>query len=126
MPPKRKSQPVQDVDATNYKTQWEQQRTMIHLQAQDLRDVNIAFKAVSESHKLVTAESLQLKAQVEDLKERLEWAEKRLTQTLESANNTSEAVCAISRITNNLGMCIDTLEMKLDRENKDKASRFGR
>jgi hypothetical protein len=57
----------------------------------------------------------------EELKERLKWAERRLTESLEAANNAAIATGAVSRLTNSLSMLFDTLEVKLG---EDKTARL--
>ncbi len=54
----------------------------------------------------------------EELKDRLQWAERRLTDAIEATNNAAIAAGAVSRLTNSLSMLFDTLESKLIRENK--------
>jgi septal ring factor EnvC (AmiA/AmiB activator) len=90
----------------------------------DLKKLREEFETTAALIAAYVKEKVVFQDKIADLEERLKRAENRLSDSLEATTAASEAARSIARITNSLGMCIDTLETKLDNENKDKARRF--
>ncbi len=81
-------------------------------------DLRSCISDVEAENSRLHTENKRLSALLTGIEERLQYEMRRAAKALDVADNASQAVGSIARMTHSMSMIMDTLEMKLDRENK--------